>query len=60
MLLIYSCKVQFASNEEAIAAIERLTSQIGKHFLKYVDVPYVVQNAKLAVANIQEDQWVIV
>jgi hypothetical protein len=54
--LIYSCKVQFASNEEAIAAIERLTSQIGKHFLKYVDVMYVVPNAKLAIANIKEDQ----
>jgi hypothetical protein len=36
--------------------MERLKGQIGQYFLKYVDVPYVVQSAKLAVASIQQDQ----
>ncbi|XP_046657406.1 keratin, type II cytoskeletal 1-like [Daphnia pulicaria] len=54
-----SCKVQFATVEESEAAFFRLKEQIGQNFLKHVDVPYVVQSAKLAVANIQQDQVVL-
>uniref|UniRef100_A0A0N8BGC4 Uncharacterized protein n=1 Tax=Daphnia magna TaxID=35525 RepID=A0A0N8BGC4_9CRUS len=53
-----SCKVQFASAEEAELAVERLKGKIGQNLLKQVDVPYVVQSAKLAVASIQQDQVV--
>lgn len=53
-----SCKVQYASVEEAELAVERLRGKIGQSFLKQVDVPYVVQSAKLAVASIQQDQVV--
>ncbi|XP_057378395.1 keratin, type II cytoskeletal 1-like [Daphnia carinata] len=53
-----SCKVQFVSAEEAELAVERLKGKIGQSFLKQVDIPYVVQSAKLAVASIQQDQVV--
>lgn len=56
IFLINSCKVQFASAEEAELAVERLKGKIGQNLLKQVDVPYVVQSAKLAVASIQQDQ----
>ncbi len=54
--MAHSCKVQFATVQESEAAFDRLKEQIGQNFLKHVDVPYVVQSAKLAVANIQQDQ----
>lgn len=55
-MVLNSCKVQFATPDEAEAAVERLKSQIGVKGLQHVDVPYVVQSAKLAIASVQHDQ----